>query len=178
MNGARWVNLQGGLGSTLTRSVILLLVISQWGCGFQLRGAADLAPELSRTQIQGVSPYSDFAAKLRQQLRANGVQVVDSKEQAMAILRITKNKSGRRVLSVGDNGKVREYQLFSVLSFEVRGMNKERLLKNQTIRLTRDFVFNENDVLGKSQEAELLRQDMEGDLIRLMLYRLQSVGKS
>ncbi|MCP4406377.1 MAG: hypothetical protein GY807_01165 [Gammaproteobacteria bacterium] len=177
MNGTRWVSLHGGLGSTLTRSVILLLVISLWGCGFQLREAADLAPELSRTLIKGVSSYSNFAAKLRQQLRANGVQTVDAKEQATAVLRILKTKRGRRVLSVGDNGKAREIQLFSVLSFEVKGMDKEVLLEKQTIRLTRDFVFNENEVLGKAQEAELLRQDMEGDLIRLMLYRLQSVGQ-
>jgi outer membrane lipopolysaccharide assembly protein LptE/RlpB len=52
------------------------------------------------------------------------------------------------------------------------------LLKNQTISLTRDFAFNENNVLGKAAEAELLREDIEDDLARLILYRLQAIGRS
>ncbi len=156
---------------------ILLVIVLLGGCGFHLRGAAELPPELSRTHITGVSPYSGFAISLRRQLHANGVETVEDQQQATAILRITQNRRGRRVLSVDDDGKVREFELFTTLSFEVKGQNKEVLLKNQTITLTRDFVFDQNDVLGKAAEADLLREDMEQDLIRLMLYRLQTIDK-
>ena len=156
----------------------MLLIILISGCGFHLRGSAELPPELSRTQITGVSPYSGFAINLRQQLRANGVETVEDQQQATAILRITRKKTGRRVLSVDDDGKVREFELFTTLSFEVKGQDKKALLENQTITLTRDFVFDQTDVLGKAAEADLLREDMEKDIIRLMLYRLQSINKN
>lgn len=154
---------------------IFLLIAMLAACGFHLRGAAELPPELSRTHITGVSEYSGFAISLRQQLRANGVETVDDQEQATATLYITQNRTGRRVLSVDDDGKVREFELVTILSFEVKGKDQELLLENQTITLTRDFVFDQNDVLGKAEEAELLQEDMEQDIIRLMLYRLQTI---
>jgi LPS-assembly lipoprotein len=162
----------------LTAGGCLLGLILLSGCGFQLRGAAYLPPELSHTYIDGVSPYSNLATNLRQQLRANGVETVEDRSQATATLRIISNNHGRRVLAVDDKGKVREYQLYTILSFEVKGIKNKLLLDNQTLTLTRDFVFDENNVLGKVAEAELLREDMEDDLARLILYRLQAIGRS
>lgn len=161
---------------SLVKSLSVLLLVALLGaCGFHLRGAAQLPPELSRTLITGVSPYSGFAISLRQQLRANGIETVEDQQQATATLRITQNRTGRRVLSVDDDGKAREFELFTTLSFEVKGQDQNLLLENQTITLTRDFVFDQNDVLGKAAEAELLQEDIEQDIIRLMLYRLQTI---
>jgi LPS-assembly lipoprotein len=157
-------------------SPILLAVMLIVGCGFHLRGQADLSPELAKTHIVGVSPYSEFAANLRQQLRANGVQIVDA-EQSTSTLRITRNVGGKRVLSVDQNGKVLEFELYSVISFEVRGQNKTILLKNQTISLSRSFLFDVNDVLGKAEEEALLREDLQEDVVRLIIYRLQAIGQ-
>jgi LPS-assembly lipoprotein len=154
---------------------ILLLAVVLGACGFHLRGAARLSPELERTLITGVSPYSSFAISLHQQLQANGIEIVEDQQQATAILNIAQSRTGRRVLSVDDDGKVREFELFTTLSFEVKGQDKQQLLETQTITLTRDFVFDQNDVLGKEAEAELLQEDMEQDIIRLMLYRLQTI---
>jgi len=158
-------------------SPLLLALTMISGCGFHLRGQADLPPELARTHIVGVSPHSEFAANLRQQLRANGVQIVEA-EQSTATLRITRKDGGRRVLAVDQNGKVLEFELYSVIAFEVTGQDKAILLKNQTISLSRAFLFDVNDVLGKAAEAELLREDMQADIVRLMIYRLQAVGQS
>jgi LPS-assembly lipoprotein len=159
------------------RNSVLLAVMLITGCGFHLRGQANLAPELARTHIVGVSPYSEFATNLRQQLRANGVQIVEAK-QSTSTLRITRNESGKRVLSVDQNGKVLEFELYSVISFEVTGRDKTTLLKNQTISLSRSFLFDVNDVLGKEEEETLLREDLQEDAVRLMIYRLQAIGKS
>jgi LPS-assembly lipoprotein len=159
------------------RNSVLLAVMLITGCGFHLRGQADLSPELARTHIVGVSPYSEFATNLRQQLRANGVQIVEAK-QSTSTLRITRNESGKRVLSVDQNGKVLEFELYSVISFEVTGRDKTTLLKNQTISLSRSFLFDVNDVLGKEEEETLLREDLQEDAVRLMIYRLQAIGKS
>lgn len=154
--------------------VLLCLVVSLWSCGFHLRGATKLSPEIARIHISGLSPYSDVAVVLRQQLRANGVEIVEV-NQSTATLRITHNGIGKRVLSVGSDGKVREYELFAKLSFEVRDVDKTVLLQNQTITLTRDFIFDPNDVLGKAEEEALLKEDLHENLIRLLIYRLQAI---
>ncbi len=154
--------------------VSLCLLIALAGCGFHLRGVVELPPDLSRTHISGVSPYSNFAVNLRQQLRANGVEIVEAK-QSTATLSITRYSIDRQVLAVGDDGKVREIELFGVVSFEVRGADKTVLLKNQTITLSREFIFDPDNVIGKAEEEALLKEDLSENLVRLMVYRLQTI---
>ena len=51
---------------------------------------------------------------------------------------------------------------------------QDLLIPRQMLELTRDFTFNPEDVLGKSdEEAELLR-DMQHDMVRLIMLRLQA----
>ena len=154
--------------------VILCLLVSLGSCGFHLRGVTELPPKLSRTHISGISPYSDFAVNLRQQLRANGVEIVEA-NQSTATLRITRNRIDRQVLAVGSDGKVREYELFAAVSFEVRGADAAVLLENQTITLSREFIFDPDNVLGKREEEALLRENLRKDIVRLMIYRLQTI---
>lgn len=152
--------------------LIICLCVS---CGFHLRDQADLPAALARTHIAGLDVYDELYAALSRALMANGIEVVDA-EQATATLRITNRERGRRVLSVDADGKVQEFELFTVVNFKVNGQANALKLKNQTITLTRDFVFDEANVLGKASEADLLYEDMEDELVRLMLYRLEAAG--
>ncbi len=144
-------------------------------CGFQLRAQADLPTEMKRTHIDGLSPYNNFRVELERVLRANGVAVVDS-EHATAALRIKSEQRGRRVLSVGTDGKVREFELLTVVRFDLQGQGNDLRLKDQTLAVTREFLFEETDVLGNAAEADLLYEDMESELVRLMLYRLEALS--
>lgn len=177
-----WLRLHWvGAGSTVRAGLMvpilaLLCVALLLGCGFQLRGKVELPPEMSRTYITGLPRFTEFGANLRRQLRANGIEVVDAADESTATLRITRNRRGKRVLSVNDKGKVQEYELSVSVAFEVKGQDT-MLLDNQTISLQREFLFDENDVLGKAQEEQLVFRDMRKDLVRLMIFRLQTIGK-
>ena len=101
------------------------------GCGFHLRGKVVLPEEMSRTYVTGLPRFTEFGANLRRQLRANGVAVVESVDDSTATLRITRNQTGKRILSVNDKGKVQEYELSVSVAFEVKGQDTI-LLENQT----------------------------------------------
>ncbi|MBA3730999.1 MAG: hypothetical protein H0W93_01155 [Gammaproteobacteria bacterium] len=152
-------------------------------CGFQLRAQADLPTTMQRTYIDGLSPYSNFRVELERTLRANGVNVVEE-DRATAVLRIKSEQRGRRVLSVGTDGRVREFELFTVVRFEVEvqgdaeGRGNDLRLRDQTLTVTREFLFEETDVLGNAAESDLLYDDMETELVRLMLYRLEALKSS
>ena len=147
------------------------------GCGFHLRGKVELPPEMSRTYITGLPQFTEFGANLRRQLRANGVVIVEDADESTATLRVTRNRTGKRVLSVNDKGKVQEFELYVSVAFDVKDQDKSVLLENQTISLRREFLFDENDVLGKAQEEQLVFRNMRKDLVRLMIFRLQTIGK-
>ncbi|MEA3413602.1 MAG: hypothetical protein U9R74_19025, partial [Pseudomonadota bacterium] len=121
----------------------IALIMSSSGCGFRLRGQVSLPEPLSRTYIEGVPEYSEFATELRRTLRANGAEVMDVPEAAESVIRISSKRSGRRILAVNESGRALEYEFFVVVVFSVQGPDKKPLLAQQTVSVTRDFIFDE-----------------------------------
>ena len=63
-----------------------------------------------------------------------------------------------------------------MVGVDVRDAEGKKLMKDQNIRLTRDFLFDIDDVLGKGSEENKIYQEMREDVARLILYRLQAVS--
>ena len=49
------------------------------------------------------------------------------------------------------------------------------LLPSRTQSLTRDYIWDETRVLGKEREAEMLREALADDLVRVILIQLSGV---
>jgi len=153
--------------------VFALLLLS--GCGFHLRGNIDLPADLKQMHVQGTSKYSGLGLELRRSLKTNGVEVVDEINSAQVVLRISSPAYTRRLLSVlGDSGKVAEYELSYSLDISLHDRKGSILLAPQTLRQLRDYTFDSDGVLGKGNEEARLRKDMERDLVRQVLSRLQA----
>jgi outer membrane lipopolysaccharide assembly protein LptE/RlpB len=48
------------------------------------------------------------------------------------------------------------------------------LLEPQTLRMTRDLVFDDTQLLGKVSEAEVIRRQMQRDLARQIITRIRA----
>lgn len=164
---------KSGLGIKAAFLVFLVLWLPLIdGCGLRLRGAIDLPEAMARTHIAGIGQNQPLTAYLTRQLEAVGARVVPA-DQAGAVLRVTREQRGQRVLSVGVDGGVREFELYYTVSFEVEGKNNDYSLPDRAITLTRSLVFEENQVLATGEERELLYEEMQQEMARLMLSRLR-----
>lgn len=155
-------------------ALALAFVLS--ACGFHLRGDVQLAPQLGRIHIQGGDPYDPLVRDLNRALTAAGAAVVDDPQAATAILQILENSGKRRVLSVRSTGKVQEYELYQTFAFRVSDAAGAELLAAQKLEITREYLFDADDVLSKSTEEEALRRDMRRDLVRLAMLRLEALS--
>ena len=154
--------------------VLILGALLLAGCGFQMRGAATLPPEMAQTYIETTDRHSVFYRKLRDGLRQAGVDVVDSPLDATAMLRIASDETGQRVLSVSARNVPTEFEVFYTVAYDV--MSEEKvLLPSRTQSLTRDYIWDETRVLGKEREAEMLREALADDLVRVILIQLSGV---
>jgi LPS-assembly lipoprotein len=158
--------------TALVASLSLLVVLN--ACGFRLRGNVELPPVLQDTYIQSQAPFTGMARALRTQLERSGANVLETKEQASAILTVVAERSENRVLSVGSRGKVTEYELFDEATFSLSDASGKVLIKPQTVRITRDLVFDPNELLGKLSEAESYHLEMRGNLARQILMRINA----
>lgn len=154
----------------------VLLPVLLYGCGFHLRGQYQLNPALEKTWVQTAAENSELVRQLRRQLRASGVALVKSADQASAVLRLSDEKQTRRVVSVDARGRAREYQISYSISFEVEGRGNDFALPQDSVSLTRDYLFDTEDVLGKGREEASLVKDMQQDIVRLIMLKLEYGG--
>ena len=152
-------------------SVVFLLALALSACGYQLRGVADLS--FKNLHIQG-APLS-ISKDLRKSLKINGIQVVDSAEQADLLLELLSETNEKRILSLSGKGVVREYELNYRASFRTRAPASPTWSAPQTVQTRRSFSYNDTDLLGKGDEEAMLNIDMHKDAVRELMRRLTAV---
>lgn len=160
--------------SSVTVPGFLLVGCGLAACGFQLRTAPDIPPEMSRTYISADDRYSQFYRKLRDELRNAGVQLVDSPAQSSAVFSILADETDQRVLSVSARNVPREYEVFYTIYYSVES-GKNTIIPPQTLTRTRDYTYDETLVLGKAREEEMLREAIVDDLVQVVLKQLSSL---
>ncbi len=153
--------------------IIAISILS--GCGYKLAGKADLDPIFESSHVSYQGQGEKVAELLEKQFKVNQVALV-SKEQASVLVDVLYEKKEREILSVDEEGKVREYELILQVGVDVKNTEGVKLMQDQNIRLTRDFLFDINDVLGKGSEEEQIYQEMREDAARLIIYRLQAIS--
>lgn len=156
-------------------SMLLLVATLAGGCGFQLAGAGTLPSSMQRTFVASATPNSEFAGSLRMALRARGSELVDSPQQADAVVVVTGDTAGQRVLSVSARNIPREYEIYYSVTVALES-DGERIMEPETLIVTRSYTYDETRVLGKGAEERVLRQALADDLARQVLRRVVSAA--
>ena len=160
--------------STLWCRAAILATLLLAGCGFQMRGASTVPPEMARTYIDTTDRHSLFYRELSARLRLAGVEIVDRPDAASSVFSIVQDVTGQRVLSVSARNVPTEFEVYYSVSYRlISGEQTLMPMRNQT--LTRDYTWNETLVLGKEKEEQILREDIVDNLIRVILIQLSSI---
>ncbi len=154
---------------------LLLLLLLPSGCGFQLRGALTLPPELSPMQIQGLPAHDPLRPLLERLLQAAGVTLSDTPQSAQSTLRITARDRQRQVLSVDQRGRAAEYALFEGVRFTLQQRDGERWGNEQALVVERSLLNLQEQLLGTQDQEELLREEMRRDLVGRMVRTLATL---
>lgn len=127
-----------------------------------------------RTYIDAVDKYSLFHRELRRGLQDAGVELVDSPEQATAILSVLTDSTDQRVLSVSARNVPTEYEVYYTVEYTIVA-GTQVLLSPQDVTLTKDYTYDTTLVLGKAREESMLREAIVDDLVRIVLRQISSL---
>ena len=152
----------------------MLVLLALSGCGFHMQGESSVPSDMQRTYIAADDQFSIFYRELRRQLQVNGVQIIESPTDSTAILSIHFDKTDQRVLSVSARNTPTEFEVYYSIEYSLDS-GEENLQPRQFITLTRDYTYDETLVLGKSNEEQVLREAIVGDLVRTVLRQLGSL---
>ncbi len=163
-----WMVLATGLG----------LIAGLSACGFHLAGSRPLPEALQVVSIDVITPYKVTEPPVETALRANlqrrGAQVVEKVQDVpVTHIRLSELTELRDPLSIGLDGKAREFRLITSVRYEVQ-RGDQLLLAPDTLFATRDFSFEPEEVLAKEAEEARLRDFIQAELAELLMLRLEA----
>jgi LPS-assembly lipoprotein len=155
----------------LRHAAAMAALLGLCACGFRLAGSARLPPVLARPYLSVKDPYTDFAREFELQLKSSGALLQPGRQDATATIEVTKDFVEQRTLAVSARNIPTDYELIYTVTFEVKGPDAQ-LLPPQTISESKDYSFEENVLLAKEHEADILRAQMARDLVTMVMRRL------
>ena len=136
-----------------------------------MQGALTIPDGMERTYVEADDTFSPFYRTLTRDLRASGVTLVDSMEEATAVLTIYQDQTDQRVLSVSARNVPTEFEVFYVIRYGLMS-GEETLLEVQDLSATRSYTYDPTLVLGKAAEQEIMRNAIVDDLVRILLKQI------
>ena len=150
----------------MRRLAALLVALALAGCGFQLRGTANLPFETILIPGAGGGIALDLKRNIQSGTNA---KVVEDAKSAQAVLQFLEEVRSKEILALTATGRVREYRLIYRVGFRVHDGKGGEFVPANTIRLTRDVTFNDSDILAKEAEEGLLFRDMQFDMVQQVM---------
>ena len=153
----------------LAALLLSALVLSAAGCGFRLRGTAEVP--FQRIHVAGAT--GGIALDLKRQIQAGtNAKVLDDPREADAILQFSQELRDKEILSLTGTGRVREFRLNYRVGFRLHDGKGADYVPQSMIVLSRDVTFNDSEVLAKEAEEALLFRDMQTDMVQQIMRRI------
>ena len=161
---------------SIARALLLLALASLAACGFHLRGEARLPASAMTVTIVAADPYSPLKRDLEAALRRSGAVVKETGGEGVATLKLPVMKLATEPVSISKNARVKEFRVKYEVEVELESADGKVLLKRTPIELSREYSYDETQALGAQAEEELLKKEMERDMVQQVLRRLESAS--
>jgi len=152
--------------------VFLALALS--ACGFHLRDALVLPPDLGPVRVQSSTPYSPLADSIARGLTRAGAVPAEEGARNVAVLRIITERWGNTPLSVDARGRGQEFTLRYAVVFELRAADGTVLVPREAVELSRDYVSPPTNAMGTDSEREILADELRREMGAAVLRRIDA----
>lgn len=153
-----------------------LLLLS--ACGFHLREALVLPPDLGQVRVTARDPYSPLTQSLERALDRAGASVAGSDTKGrLATLAIRSEHWASTPLSIDQFGRAQEYTLRYAVVFALTDANGDEIVPQQAVELSRDYISVPTDSTGTDTERELLGRELQREMTASILRRIDAATR-
>jgi len=153
------------------RATSLAAVMLLAACGFAMRGVTPLPFD---SLYVGIPENTRFGADVRRALRAASpdTRLVDTNDEAAAILQVVDNSRSLREVSLNAQGRVEEYELGITFTFRLITNKGAAILPDTTLSIYREIPYDDQVVQAKEAQIQDMYQSMQQALVSRLLRRL------
>jgi LPS-assembly lipoprotein len=153
-------------------------VLAASACGFHLRDALKLPPDLGQVRVVARDPYSPLAQSLTNSLERAGANMAGENVRNAAVLRILSEKWASTPISVDQFGRAQEYTLRYAAVFRLDRADGSVAVPQQAIELGRDYVSAPRTSTGTESEREILARELQREMAASILRRIDAATRS
>ena len=150
--------------------LFLVIAITLSSCGFKLKGSYEIPYQTIYLQAAGESRVGRIIK--RQIQRKSNIEIVQTLSAAEATINILEEVSTRAVSILSNVGSVDEYELIYTVRYRIGpGQNSSSMQEGQIV-LRRKITHSDLDIAAKSNEEDVLINDMASEAATGILVRL------
>lgn len=162
----------------MLRALLLSLVtLLLTGCGFTLRGTAELPAALQPLHLENVDTATPLGRELLRVMNSNKVALAETAAPNGYTLALGGETANERALSVNANARAGEYEITLAAMWQLR-RNGAAVMEAETLSLSKVYLADPENAIAKNEEAELIRTEMRRELAQQLLRRLQTFAAS
>ena len=160
---------RGALRTLGILSSVTLMTLT--GCGFQLKGTDSNTAQLQGLTIRLVSgqPRAELTREVTRELTANGLVLRDVFDTDLS-LRLEPEQFTQRNVSLTAQARAAELELTLSAAFSFAKSEQEPI--NARASVNRQMLNDPRNIVGKTEELRLLRQEMRRDLAAQIVRRV------
>lgn len=153
-------------------STVLILLFFLQGCGFKLRGNAEIPKWLNHVALIAEDGNQTLFAPLIRQLEANQITISTLPSKAKYWLVLEHTTQTQQIAGVAASTNPRQYQLILSVDFTLK-TSKGVVVKGPShLTVMRQLTVNNDRILGSDGESRLILDEMQRDLALQILNRL------
>ena len=154
----------------MQKFVCLLAVLFLSACGFHLRGQVELPKNLKYVYLEGASPV--LREQFRKTLQASSSKLLDNPENAGLMIKIVSEANNQRSLSLSATGRSNEFELYYRIDYQLASTKAENLEPQPVLEIKRQYYNNQQDILAKSNEEQVIRSEMTQQAVQTIVNRV------
>ncbi len=160
--------------SRLTPVILLLLVGTTAGCGFQLRSYS-FSANVDSYAITGKTRLP-IAQELRRGLTQAGVAEA-SADDAAILVELLDQRRERRSVSVAGSARAAEYETSLAIRYRILDADSAELAPAVWIERQRVYRIDRDNIVGSSEEQAILERELMQDIVGQIVRAMEAVSR-
>lgn len=155
----------------IKKVLIIICAVFLFSCGYHLRGSVNVPDEMRRVYVQNASP--DLHSAFGNVLQYSEGAMVNSLSEAGMVVNVLDERMNRRAISLSGTGKANEFELHYLLDYQLLDDQGGALTPVESIDLIRNYFNQQDQVIGKANEEQVIREEMYRQAVQAIVRKAQ-----